>query len=88
MFEQAFNKIGEIFGEIKNRIQSGYNLHEIIDHIDELRFQSQTEKHELSHLYEAIKKVAAAPSLQRPAIGDRHENPARPVRDARNPPCL
>jgi type I restriction enzyme M protein len=46
-------KIGEIFGEIKNRIQSGYNLREIIDHLDELRFRSQTEKHELSHLYEA-----------------------------------
>jgi len=46
-------KIGEIFGEIKNRIQSGYNLREIIDHIDELRFGSQTEKHELSQLYEA-----------------------------------
>ncbi len=46
-------KIGEIFGEIKNRIQSGYNLREIIDHIDELRFRSQVEKHELSHLYEA-----------------------------------
>jgi type I restriction enzyme M protein len=46
-------KIGEIFGEIKNRITSGYNLREIIDHIDELRFRSQTEKHELSHLYEA-----------------------------------
>lgn len=46
-------KIGEIFGEIKNKIQSGYNLREIIDQIDELRFRSQTEKHELSHLYEA-----------------------------------
>jgi len=46
-------KIGEIFGELKNRISSGYNLREIIDHIDELRFRSQTEKHELSHLYEA-----------------------------------
>jgi type I restriction enzyme M protein len=45
-------KIGEIFGEIKNKIQSGYNLREIIDQIDELRFRSQTEKHELSHLYE------------------------------------
>lgn len=44
-------KIGEIFGEIKNKISSGYNLREIIDHIDELRFRSQTEKHELSHLY-------------------------------------
>ncbi|SPE31612.1 Site-specific DNA-methyltransferase (Adenine-specific) [Candidatus Sulfopaludibacter sp. SbA6] len=46
-------KIGEIFGEIKNKISSGYNLREIIDHIDELRFRSQIEKHELSHLYEA-----------------------------------
>ncbi|MBI5647504.1 MAG: N-6 DNA methylase [Ignavibacteriae bacterium] len=46
-------KIGEIFGEIKNKVHSGYNLREIIDHIDELRFRSQTEKHELSHLYEA-----------------------------------
>ena len=46
-------KIGEIFGEIKNKIQSGYNLRDIIEHIDELRFRSQIEKHELSHLYEA-----------------------------------
>src|SRR6266850_2076359 len=46
-------KIGQIFGEIKNKISSGYNLREIVDHIDELRFRSQTEKHELSHLYEA-----------------------------------
>jgi len=54
-------KIGEIFGEIRNKIQSGYNLREIIDHIDELRFRSQTEKHELSHLYEAkIKNMGNA----------------------------
>ncbi|PYP82645.1 MAG: type I restriction endonuclease subunit M [Candidatus Angelobacter sp. Gp1-AA117] len=46
-------KIGEIFGEIKNKVNSGYNLREIIDHIDELRFRSQKEKDELSHLYEA-----------------------------------
>ena len=46
-------KIGEIFGEIKNKISSGYNLREIIDHIDQLRFRSQREKHELSELYEA-----------------------------------
>jgi type I restriction enzyme M protein len=46
-------KIGEIFGEIKNKISSGYNLREIIEQIDGLRFRSQTEKHELSHLYEA-----------------------------------
>lgn len=54
-------KIGEIFGEIKNRIQSGYNLREIIDHVDELRFRSQAEKHELSYLYEAkIKNMGNA----------------------------
>jgi len=54
-------KIGQIFGEIKNKIQSGYNLREIIDHIDELRFRSQAEKHELSHLYEAkIKNMGNA----------------------------
>ncbi len=46
-------KIGEIFGEIKNKIQSGYNLREVLDIIDSLRFGSQAEKHELSHLYEA-----------------------------------
>ena len=54
-------KIGEIFGEIQNKIQSGYNLREIIEHIDELRFRSQMEKHELSHLYEAkIKNMGNA----------------------------
>jgi type I restriction enzyme M protein len=54
-------KIGEIFVEIDNKIRSGYNLREIIDHIDELRFRSQNEKHELSHLYEAkIKNMGNA----------------------------
>ncbi len=54
-------KIGEIFGEIKNKITSGYNLREIVDHMDELRFGSQSEKHELSHLYEAkIKNMGNA----------------------------
>ena len=54
-------KIGEIFGEIKNKITSGYTLRDIIDHIDELRFNSQAEKHELSHLYEAkIKNMGNA----------------------------
>lgn len=54
-------KIGEIFGEIKNRIQSGYNLREVVEIVDSLRFRSQTEKHELSHLYEAkIKNMGNA----------------------------
>jgi type I restriction enzyme M protein len=54
-------KIGQIFGEIRNKISSGYNLREVIDHIDELRFRSQTEKHELSALYEEkIKRMGNA----------------------------
>lgn len=46
-------KIGEIFGELKNRIQSGYNLRDVIDRVDELSFGSSRDRHELSHLYEA-----------------------------------
>lgn len=46
-------KIGEIFNELKNKIQSGYNLREVVNLIDELRFRSKTEKHEMSHLYES-----------------------------------
>ena len=54
-------KIGEIFSEISNRVQSGYNLREVIDHIDELEFGAQSQKHELSHLYEAkIKNMGNA----------------------------
>ena len=54
-------KIGEVFSEIKNRIQSGYNLRDVIERVDELRFRAQTEKHELSHLYEAkIKNLGNA----------------------------
>ena len=54
-------KIGEVFSEIKNKVQSGYNLRDVIDLVDELRFGSQTEKHELSHLYEAkIKNMGNA----------------------------
>jgi type I restriction enzyme M protein len=46
-------KIGEIFGELRNTIESGYNLREVINLIDELRFQTSEEKHEMSHLYES-----------------------------------
>ena len=46
-------KIGEIFGEIKSKFRSGYSLRDALELIDELRFRSQKEKHELSHLYEA-----------------------------------
>ena len=54
-------KIGEIFSELKNRIQSGYNLREVINYIDELRFRTHKEKHEMSHLYEGkIKNMGNA----------------------------
>lgn len=54
-------KIGEIFDEITNKIKSGYKLREIIELVDELRFNTQVEKHELSHLYEAkIKNMGNA----------------------------
>ena len=54
-------KIGEIFSELKNRIQSGYNLREVINLIDGLRFGSHAEKHEMSHLYETkIKNMGNA----------------------------
>lgn len=46
-------KIGEIFGEIRNKFASGYSLRDALELIDSLSFGSQAEKHELSHLYEA-----------------------------------
>jgi len=45
-------KIGEIFSELKNKLQDGYSLREVINKVDELRFRSNEEKHEMSSLYE------------------------------------
>lgn len=45
-------KIGEIFSELRNKVQSGYSLREILDLINQLRFRTHAEKHEMSHLYE------------------------------------
>lgn len=54
-------KIGEIFSELKNKIQSGYIMRDVIEYIDELTFRSSEEKHELSHLYETkIKNMGNA----------------------------
>lgn len=46
-------KIGEIFSELHNKIRSGFNMREIINKIDELRFQSADDKHEMTVLYES-----------------------------------
>ncbi len=54
-------KIGEIFSELKNKIQSGYILREILGYVDELPFRSTKDKHQLSHLYETkIKNMGNA----------------------------
>lgn len=54
-------KIGEIFSELKNKIQSSYNLREILVLADSLPFRSTKDKHELSHLYESkIKNMGNA----------------------------
>src|SRR6266404_9916281 len=46
-------KIGEIFSEIENKFRSGYSLRDALELVDGLSFQTQEQKHELSHLYEA-----------------------------------
>jgi type I restriction enzyme M protein len=54
-------KIGEIFSELKNRIQSGYNLREVVALVDELRFRTHADQLEMSHLYEGkIKNMGNA----------------------------
>jgi type I restriction enzyme M protein len=54
-------KIGEIFSEIKNKVQSGYNLREVLDLVDTLKFQTSENLHEMSFLYETkIKNMGNA----------------------------
>jgi type I restriction enzyme M protein len=45
-------KIGEIFSELKNKLQDGYTLRDVINEVDKLEFKSNEQKHELSALYE------------------------------------
>ena len=54
-------KIGEIFHEVKNKLQDGYSLRDVIDKVDELKFLSDVDKYELSSLYEdKIKNMGSA----------------------------
>lgn len=54
-------KIGEIFDGVRNKFQSGYSLRSALELVDSLKFRSQKEKHELSHLYEVkIKNMGNA----------------------------
>ena len=45
-------KVGVIFTEIKNKISSGYNLRDVIERIDELKFQTADNRHEMTQIYE------------------------------------
>ena len=45
-------KIGEIFSELRNKLQSGYSLRDVINKVNDLKFLSNKEKLELSSLYE------------------------------------
>ena len=45
-------KIGEIFSELRNKLQSGYSLRDVINKVNDLKFLSSNEKLELSSLYE------------------------------------
>jgi len=47
-------KIGAIFEYLDNKIASGHTLREVLDIIDTLNFQSQTELFELSQVYEVL----------------------------------
>ncbi|MBR1463420.1 MAG: N-6 DNA methylase [Prevotella sp.] len=45
-------KVGVIFSEIKNKMSSGYNLRDVIEKVDELKFQTAENRHEMTQIYE------------------------------------
>ena len=47
-------KIGEIFGYMENKIDSGHTLREVLDIIDDMNFQKQDNLFELSKVYEDL----------------------------------
>ena len=54
-------KIGGIFSELRNKLQSGYALREVVNKVDELKFLSNEDKHGPSSLYEGkIKNMGNA----------------------------
>ena len=54
-------KIGEIYSNIKNKLQSGFTLRDVLELVDELDFGANVNQHELSSLYEVkIKNMGNA----------------------------
>lgn len=54
-------KISVIFSELRNKLHSGYTLRDVLNEVDKLKFRTNNDKHELSHLYETkIKNMGNA----------------------------
>ena len=54
-------KVGEIFSGIKQIIEDGYNLRDIVEIIDTFKFDSTADQHEMSSIYEdRIKQMGNA----------------------------
>jgi type I restriction enzyme M protein len=54
-------KIGIIFDQIRNRFRSGYQLRDVIDAVEDLKFGTSSQNHEMSTLYEEkIKRMGNA----------------------------
>ncbi len=54
-------KITVIFEGLDNKLKSGYTLRNVLDEADKLKFRSNKDKHEMSHLYETkIKNMGNA----------------------------
>ncbi|MDB5308913.1 MAG: methylase [Gemmataceae bacterium] len=59
--------VGEVFGGVVNRMESGYLLRAIVDQVNGIHFNSSDEIHTLGHLYESMLKE------MRDAAGDSGE---------------
>lgn len=54
-------KITVIFSGLRNKLESGYTLRDVLNEVDQLKFRSNKDKHEMSHLYETkIKNMGNA----------------------------
>lgn len=54
-------KIKVIFTGLRNKLESGYTLRDVLNEVDKLKFRSNQDKHEMSHLYETkIKNMGNA----------------------------
>ena len=49
-FDTLEYKIGEIFSELKNKLQDGYTLRDVVNEVDNLQFQSNEQKLSLIHI--------------------------------------